>query len=96
MHYKVTTPSEKSVRICFVRGEKGKYIHDIEIVNPLKYGNINFNFILWSARKAIKHFIGFLDYSKGVDFVICETICGIALYHGKVYTNKEGKIKFTL
>ena len=89
--------TQKSVSIFFVRDyESGKYLHSIEIINPLVYGCVNSNFVICAVRKAIKHFIGFLDYSKDIDFIVCENVCGICLYHGKVYTNKDGKIRFTI
>lgn len=82
---------QKSVTIQFVKDwENNGYLHTIEIVNPLVYGCINHNFLIWSIRKAICHFIGFLDYSKDVEFVVYENICGIRLCSGKVYTTEKG------
>ena len=88
---------EKSVSISFVRDtENSGFIHRVEIDNPLKCGSIDFPFVLWSTRKAIKSLIGFLDFSKEIEFIVCDNIVGIAIFEGKVYTNKDGKIRFTL
>lgn len=90
------TDNEKSVFVHFVYNEhERKYMHQIEITNPLVYGCLDWNFLFIAVRKAIKHFIGFLDYSKGVDYAISDTIIGLNMHTGKVYTNKDGKIRFT-
>ena len=79
---------QKTIKIVFANW------CNYEITNPLQYGNIGFIFQLYAIRKAIKHFIGFLDYSKVISFKIYDAICGIEIGCGKVYT-KDGKIKFT-
>lgn len=89
---KIFSNQEKSITIQFVKDweNSGKYLHSIEVVNPLVYGCINNNFLIWGISKAIRHFIGFLDYSKEIEFAVYENICGLRLCSGKVYTTEKG------